>query len=629
MISRSRAAGAIVPAALIAALSILHPSFMQRPERAAYDIILRSVSAVPPDGRVVVVDIDERSLQSVGQWPWRRSVIGQLVSNIRGAGAAAVALDVLLAEPERTPAGGESTDRTLASALGDGRVVLGYAMTFEPGGNAAPPCADRPLSLPIRYEREEDGEPFFAATNIICSLPQLAAAAGASGFLNAAPDSDGILRRVPLLLELNGRVYPSLALAAVAVATGAKPTALQVANLQAARLVLDDREIPLDGKSHLLVRYRGPKRTFPYVSAADIMTGRTAPDAFAGKVVFIGTTALGTREVVATPLDTLFAGVEVHATVADNLLRHDFFYRPAHAAILETIAVIVFAAIVAALVGRWGVARAAAAAALMTTGSWAGAAALLSKYGVFLSPLLPSLAAGTTLAVAAAAELVVERRRADRAVADTAMSRRMMIQSLLTLTETRDAETGKHSRRTSKSMRLLARELALNPSYRDYLTAERIELLAELAPIHDIGKVGIADRVLNKPGALTPEELTEMRRHPELGRDVIERAARDCGGADDAIIRLAKEIVYTHHEKWDGSGYPRGLRGEEIPIAGRLMAVVDVYDAAVTRRLYQSPSSHDDTVTLIARGRGTHFDPAVVDAFLSISGALSDTALAS
>ena len=169
----------------------------------------------------------------------------------------------------------------------------------------------------------------------------LAEAAGASGFLNAAPDPDGILRRVPLVVELDGRLYPSLALAAVASVTGARDMALYVSTVNAASLTIDERIVPLDGKSNLLARYRGKKGTFAHLSAADVMTGDVSPGTLRDKVVFVGTTALGTREVVATPLDTLFAGVEVQATVADNLLRGDFVARPAAAGAIETELVIV------------------------------------------------------------------------------------------------------------------------------------------------------------------------------------------------------------------------------------------------------------------------------------------------
>jgi len=203
----------------------------------------------------------------------------------------------------------------------------------------------------------------------------------------------------------------------------------------------------------------------------------------------------------------------------------------------------------------------------------------------------------------------------------------MMIQSLLSLTETRDAETGQHSRRTQRNMRLLANTLAKHPKYRAYLTPERIELLSTLAPLHDMGKVGVADRVLHKPAALTPDEIVEIRKHPALGREVIARAQADIGVDDDrdGVLALAKEIVYSHHEKWDGSGYPEGLRGEEIPIPGRLMAVVDVYDATVVRRRYQKAMSHEDALKFIVDGRGTQFDPAVVDAFVEVSDEFRDS----
>jgi response regulator RpfG family c-di-GMP phosphodiesterase len=147
-------------------------------------------------------------------------------------------------------------------------------------------------------------------------------------------------------------------------------------------------------------------------------------------------------------------------------------------------------------------------------------------------------------------------------------------------------------------------------------------LLASLAPLHDIGKVGVPDRVLNKPGHLTPEELVEMRRHPTYGRDVIENAERAAGVRDDVALAVAKDIVYTHHEWWDGSGYPEGLRGTAIPIPGRVMAVVDVYDAIITRKLYQKPLSNEEAVQHIVSASGTHFDPAVVDAFIKVAPTL-------
>jgi hypothetical protein len=229
---------------------------------------------------------------------------------------------------------------------------------------------------------------------------------------------------------------------------------------------------------------------------------------------------------------------------------------------------------------------------------------LLSRDGVLLSPLYPTIGLTSALAFVISTEAVLERVRADRAGRDKAVTQRVMVQALLSLVEIRDAETGRHSRRTQQYARVLARELSTRPGYIEYLTPERIELIATLAPLHDIGKVGVPDRLLNKPGMLTEEELVEMRKHPVHGRDVILKTEQEVGVRDDVTLAIAKDIVYTHHEKWDGSGYPQGLRGNDIPIAGRLMALVDVYDAAHSRRVYQGAMQHGDVVSMIVNRRG-------------------------
>jgi putative two-component system response regulator len=249
---------------------------------------------------------------------------------------------------------------------------------------------------------------------------------------------------------------------------------------------------------------------------------------------------------------------------------------------------------------------------------WGGSIWRLSTAGEFLSPLFPTIGVISALAAMTVAQFLVERRHAERARQKTAVSQRLLIESLLSLTEARDAETGQHASRTQRYTRLLAEQLASHPKFREYLTPERIDLLVMLAPLHDIGKVAIPDRLLNKPGALTRDEVAEMRKHPAYGRDVILQAERRAGARDDFILAMAKDIVYTHHERWDGTGYPQGLADEQIPIPGRLVALVDVYDALTTKRVYRQPMPHHAAVDLIADGRGKHFDPAVVDAFLRV-----------
>ena len=611
----------LLPTLAAAVMSVGRPGGLRSLENGTYDILLRSAPSAPASDRVVIVDIDNRSLATIGQWPWRRDVLGGLIDRLRSAGAATVALDIIFAEPDRYEGTDGSPDEMLADTLRSGGVVLGYALTFDDESDAPPECVRHPVGLPV-IRRDGDGahSPFFQATGAICNLPLLSVASGAAGFLNAAPDPDGLLRRAPLVMEFGGRLYPSLALAAVIASTERRPGSLLVANANTSFLMFEDGQgVPLDGRSNLLLRFRGPQRTFPYVSALDVLRGDTDPRVFDRKIVFVGTTALGTREVVSTPLDTLFAGVEVQATVADNLLQHDVIHRTEHGIAIETQAVIIFGLVAALLVRRFGLAWGALAVILTLSGLWGGAASLLSSTGVFLSPLFPTLGITGALAAMTVARFTIERRRADQAGEEKETSQKLMVQALLSLTAVRDAETGRHSRRTQEYARVLAEELARNPRFCSYLTSERIELLSSLAPLHDIGKVGVPDRLLNKPGQLTAEELVEMQQHPRHGRDVLVQAQQRVGVHDDAILGMAKDIVYTHHEKWDGTGYPEGLRGADIPIPGRVMSVVDVYDACTTRTLYRTPLSHDDAVALIVRGRGTHFDPDVVDAFVRVS----------
>ena len=621
-VSRRITVVSLAPVVAIALLSLYRPATLSHLEHASIDTVVRAAPLRVPDSRVVIVDVDERSIAEIGQWPWRRDRIAALVTRLRDLGAAVVALDIVFAEPDRPDGSGVRSDEVLADALRAGRTVLGYGLTFEETVAAADACVQHPLGVPILRSDDEPGDPFFRATGTVCNLSGLTSAASSSGFLNAAPDADGVLRRVPLVAAVGDRIYPAFSLAALAAAGVTRAHALRVLNVNASWLELDGTRVPLDGQGNLLLRFRGPKRTFRYVSVLDIFRSQAPLPALNGAIALIGTTALGTREVVSTPFDTLFTGVEVQATVVDNVLQRDFLHRPASGALIEAVLVLVAGVLVMLAAARSGVLGGVAVAVVCLAGLWGTAVWLVDSRGLVLSPLLPTVAVAATVAVTTAAGFLAERQRAENARRQKAGSERLMIQSLLSLTEIKDAETGRHSRRTQHYTRALAERLAARATFSDYFTPERIELLATLAPLHDIGKVGVPDRLLRKPGALSPSELQEIRRHPAYGRDVISKAERDAGVRDDVTLALAKDIVYSHHEKWDGSGYPEGLRGSDIPIAGRIIAVVDVYDALRSTRPYSEPMSHEQASAAIVAGSGTHFDPVVVEAFVAASDTL-------
>jgi putative two-component system response regulator len=204
--------------------------------------------------------------------------------------------------------------------------------------------------------------------------------------------------------------------------------------------------------------------------------------------------------------------------------------------------------------------------------------------------------------------LVGERTR------ELSLTQDATIFTVANLAETRDPDTGGHIWRTQQYVRILALHLAASPSHAAALTPPDIELLFKSAPLHDIGKIGIADHILLKPGKLTPEEFEEMKRHSIIGWQALNRTAQLLGS--NSFLRYACEIALTHHEKWDGNGYPQGLFGEAIPLSGRLMAVADVYDALISHRPYKKPFPHAEAVAMIIEGRGHHFDPAIIDVFV-------------
>jgi len=216
-------------------------------------------------------------------------------------------------------------------------------------------------------------------------------------------------------------------------------------------------------------------------------------------------------------------------------------------------------------------------------------------------------------------EKVRERTR------EVVLTQQATIESMAALAEHRDPETGEHIRRVKGYVTLLAEELRAHPGYASFLTRDYIELLSLSCPLHDIGKVGVPDHILLKPGPLTPEEFEEMKRHTEYGRGAILSVQKKLGAMP--FLRIAEDIIFTHHEKWDGSGYPRGLSGTDIPLCGRIMALADVYDALISRRVYKAPFTHSRAMEIILDGAGTHFDPELVTVFAEFASGFRQVAL--
>jgi adenylate cyclase len=632
-------------ALIMAGLCIWPPNLLVFLDGKVYDSFLKSSSRRPESGSVVIVDLDEASIAAHGQWPWPRYRVARLLERIRDAGADVAALDMLFSEPDRTslaslsgeirrdlgakipleglPVETLNTDDALAAALAGGPFVLGYQFDFDAPRGAD--CVLHPLPAAVRSRNgAENPESFFKAPGVVCNLPVLAKAAGASGFFNVTPDADGVVRRVPLVIRHGDRHYPSLALAAYLRARGGGNVVLEVGPEGTEAMHIGGKTVPLDRRANLLVNYRGKRRTFPHVPARAVLDGSADPASLRGKIVLLGTTAAGLHEMRTTPLEPAQPGVEIHATVIDNLIAGDPVSHPRWSRGLQILLILVPGILLSVLLARaravWGLAAIVPSAAAIWTLSWW----LLSRRQVYLPPLMPIATLGLVFTILTSLRYIDTEREVRDRTRRLALTQDAIIQSLAALAETRHHETGGHIQRPRHYMKALARRLKVHPRFRHYLDDATIDLLFRLAPLHDIGKVGVPDQILLKPARLTMEEYGEMKKHTLYGSETI-RLARNFLG-EDSFLQIADEIALNHHERWDGSGYPRGLRGSEIPIPGRLMAVADSYDAIISPRLYKPAISHKEAIRLIRNLRGVYFDPDAVDAFLEVSDEFEEIA---
>ena len=625
------------------AIYLAYPSFRYYLENKIYDLMLAPTAVAPDERPPIIVDIDERSLAQYGQWPWPRYRVARLLDKIQSAGATAVGIDILFAEADHTslktiqhnlsaefdtplqlsgiPPDLVDNDAIMAQALSRGPFIMGYKFLFGAKPPNSTACRLHPFNLVVAHGSQITTAklPLLHATGMACPLPQLASRSAGTGFYNATPDPDGSLRRLPLIIEYQGRYYPSLALAVLCRAHGITQGVLalnkgKIENLRAGKF-----QIPLDEQGNLLIHYRYAQPGFTYLSAADLLTNNVALDALAGRIVFLGTTAAGLEDHRVTPGAAVFHGVEAHATVVDNIQQGDLLSRPLWVSGFELILTMVSGLLAVVLLtlrrNLSGILLFAAAAMAL----WYGADWSLNSAGIYIAPVFPLLVMGVNFAFLTLLKFLYEERRVRERTKALALAQEFTIQSLAALAETRDQETGQHIYRVQRYVRTLCDYLKDTPKFGAFLDEGTIDLLYKSAPLHDIGKVGVPDRILLKQGKLDEDEYTEMKKHTLYGLEAIERAEDHFdSGSVSRFLRFAKDFTYTHHERWDGNGYPRGVAGEEIPMAGRLMSLADVYDALVSRRIYKPAFSHEKAVSIITEGQGTFFDPDIVTAFLEV-----------
>jgi CHASE2 domain-containing sensor protein len=528
--------------------------------------------AQPAPG-LLVVAIDDKSFDDLGeQWPFPRSRHAQAIDELTKDGAKAIVYDVQFTEPT-TP----REDNALIDSIGRAHnVVLATAETDEHG-----------------------------ATNVLggdATLKSIGANVGAS---NMPSGPGGVLQS----FDRTAGGIETLAVAAARV-TGQAPA-----------------KSGFDDNGSTWIDFRGPPATIDTVSFSDLVKGHVDPARVRGRIVVVGATAPTLQDVHPTPTASgkLMSGPEIEAN-AIYTATHGLPLRDVPSW-LKLLTVALLGLLPALLSLRLRALLAALTAPALAV-AWIAIAQLAFDHGRVLPVAAPlfALAVGTVITIGAGYVAEAKRRRSlavrnealDEAVRERTSelheTQLEIIHRLAAATDARDEETGLHLERIGRLCEQLG--LALGLSADEALTLRYASLL------HDVGKIAVPDAILTKPGKLTEDEWVVMRRHTTAGADML-------AGSRAPIMRMAEQIALTHHERWDGGGYPQGLVGEAIPLVGRICAVCDVFDALLSRRPYKEPWPLEDALAELRRERGSHFDPAVVDAFLNLVDDLDPLLLAS
>ncbi|WP_458700250.1 CHASE2 domain-containing protein [Sulfurospirillum sp. 1307] len=571
---------------------------------------------------VVIVDIDEKSLVRLGQWPWSRVILTQLINEINSANPAGIGLDILFPERDKTsplvlkefykqyfslnldikglPNSLFDNDMIFARALKNANVTLGVYLQDSNQNKSECDLSKN------RIKVIDDSFVTYNSKNILCNLSEIQACANTIGFINSSVDKDGIFRRVPLFIKYFDNVVPTLGLATL--------SSLENIKLDKDNIDYLGNSLKIGPNSEVLLKFYD-KSWYKRISAVDIFTADVDKKMLSGKFILIGTSAVGLHDRFIATGGRKIAGIEVHSTLIDNIILNDFRHEIKNLKLFNFILANIFLILLFYLLYKKRyISFLSTFLSILVIFSFISYMYIVKNVYIssayFLAPFVIGFALMNLFSIIMS---YVERKIFDKEIMKAHSS---VLDSMSLVAESRDAETGAHIKRTKEYSKLLASYLKDQGIYTEIINDEFIELIYRASPLHDIGKVGIPDNVLKKPGKLTYEEFEIMKEHPVIGKKILDNALIE--QKDNKFLKIAKNIAYYHHEKWDGSGYPLGLKKEQIPLEARIMALSDVYDALISRRIYKKAFDYGETEEIIIKGKGTHFDPLLVDAFFQI-----------
>lgn len=524
----------------------------------------------PPSPNIVIVGIDDETLETHGRWVnMPRGLHAKAINNLSKAKPSVIGFDILFTDS--TP-----DDEMLAAAM-------------KSAGNLVLPL--------VGTQPQSSTDPMITYTHILSPTSPLEQASTVVGHGNILPDSDGTIRRLPLVIrDGNGQLYPAFSLA-ILHTLFSMPLPQEYLRQDGA-LYLLDRVIPADTSYVYRINFAPEDSSRPYISYGDVISGNFDSIAVENKIVLVGMVATGELDKWAVPTSSgKIPGVYIQAATVDNILKNQFLTETG----IGTTLMILF--LLVGITGftlphfglRWG--------GVIVGVLFAGylvASFLTFEKGYILNIMYPLLMLPVIYVSSSLTRNVamsIENNKLNLKVVD---GYKGTIRALAASIDAKDHYTRGHSQRVTELALLGARSLNIS--------REELEILEYAGILHDIGKIGIPDNILSKPGRLTPGEFDIIRQHPGIGANIMDGIS---------FLEEARKLTLHHHEKYDGTGYPDGLIGNDIPLGARLLAVADAFDSMTSNRSYRAAMSTEDALNELHKCCGTQFCPIAVEAFVS------------
>ena len=581
---------------------------------------------------VVIVDIDEKSLQQYGQWPWPRIINAKLIGQISLFHPSAIGVNIIFIEKDRTspvniqafykdffnyniempqlPIGLKDNDVILMESLVDARSTLSiYLSNSKHFSNTCP-------KLSHEFYDFSNIKTSFLASTALCNHADLQESIQNFGFINTQVDSDGLFRRIPLFIEYKNRIIPSFALATILSINGMD------SKVETNKFSILGHNVHMDEDSSVLLNFHSSSPES--ISAIDILENRIDKKRIEGKIVLIGSSATGVEKGEFLSNHQKISNTMIHARVIENILNDELYRQPkSYKQFNLLFSLFLSLWMVYFLYKRWFIAISVLFFLTMTFSTvWMS---LLYANHLYISIgylWIPFLLFFFIMSTSFIVLYVQEQKKSQDALLQSHVA---MVDNMILLATIHDDETGGHILRTKNYVKLLAEYFYKKKFYLDVLTPAYIHTIYEAAPLHDIGKIGISDSILKKPGKLTFEEFEVMKTHSTLGKNVIQNMLNAYDKND--FLKVAYNIAFYHHEKWNGTGYPIGLKGMKIPIEAQFMTLADVYDALISKRCYKKAFSFEMAEEIIVSEKGTTYSPRLIEAFLELKEEFKEIAL--